>query len=135
MLPPIRPQRQKIESPITDLSQDLKPESHDGWTFEENEYISITLLNTPFIDNKLFLAPEVCISIYFTRVLILHYRCESVSLNFKKLPKIALFTISLPIFKCIPIFICLFHSLNSMMGYYTSCWYEKVFQNQGWLNY
>ena len=92
MLPPIRPQRQKIESPITDLSQDLKPESHDGWTFEENEYISITLLNTPFIDNKLFLAPEVCISIYFTRVLILHYRCESVSLNFKKLPKIALFT-------------------------------------------
>ena len=68
MLPPIRPQRQKIESPITDLSQDLKPESHDGWTFEENEYISITLLNTPFIDNKLLLAPEVCISIYFTRV-------------------------------------------------------------------
>ncbi len=63
-LPPIRPQRQKIESPITDLSQDLKPESHDGWTFEENEYITITLLNAPFIDNKLFLAPEVCTYIF-----------------------------------------------------------------------
>ena len=58
-LPPLKPPRQKFETEIPELSQDLKSESHDGWTFEEDEYINITLLNTPFSDAKSLMAPKV----------------------------------------------------------------------------
>ena len=54
-----KPKRQNIESPIPDLAQDLKSESHDGWTFEEGEFVIVTLSNTPYIDNETWLAPEV----------------------------------------------------------------------------
>ena len=54
-----KPKRQNIESPIPDLAQDLKSESHDGWTFEEGEFVIVTLSNTPYIDSETWLAPEV----------------------------------------------------------------------------
>ena len=64
-LPPLnKPQRQKIESPITDLSQDLKSESHDGWTYEEGEFIAITVSNMPYIDSETFVAPDVIYKLY-----------------------------------------------------------------------
>lgn len=56
-LPPLRPPRQKFQTDIPELNQDLKNESHDGWTFEEDEYIIITLLNVPYIDSDGWIAP------------------------------------------------------------------------------
>lgn len=56
-LPPLRPPRQKFQTDIPELNQDLKSESHDGWTFEEDEYIIITLLNVPYIDSEGWIAP------------------------------------------------------------------------------
>ena len=54
-----RPPRQKLNTDIPELSQDLKSESHDGWIFEENEYVAITLLNLPYVDGSSLFAPEV----------------------------------------------------------------------------
>ena len=59
VLPIHRPPRQKLNTDIPELSQDLKSESHDGWIFEENEYVAITLLNLPYVDGSSLFAPEV----------------------------------------------------------------------------
>ena len=45
---------------IPELSQELKSESHDGWMFEQDEFVAISLINLPFIDGSAQLAPEVC---------------------------------------------------------------------------
>ena len=57
--PPPKPPRQRFESDVPELSQDLKSESHDGWEFEEDEFIAITLLNAPFIDENFLIGPQV----------------------------------------------------------------------------
>ena len=44
---------------IPELSQELKSESHDGWIFEQDEFVAISLINLPFIDGSAQLAPEV----------------------------------------------------------------------------
>ena len=44
---------------IPELSQELKSESHDGWIFEQDEFVAISLINLPFIDGSALLAPEV----------------------------------------------------------------------------
>ena len=58
-LPPQRPKRQNYPTEIPELSQDLKSESHDGWTCEEDEFIAITLLNVPYIEQKSLFGPQV----------------------------------------------------------------------------
>merc|ERR1711963_439664 len=55
---PMRPQRQKLDTEIPELSQDLKNESHDGWTYEEDEFINITILNAPYIAERNLFSPE-----------------------------------------------------------------------------
>lgn len=57
-LPPVRPPRQKLNTDIPELSQELKSESHDGWIFEQDEFVAISLINLPFIDGSAQLAPE-----------------------------------------------------------------------------
>ena len=49
----------KSLSDIPELSQELKSESHDGWIFEQDEFVAISLINLPFIDGSAQLAPEV----------------------------------------------------------------------------
>ena len=56
---PMRPSRQKLDTEIPELSQDLKSESHDGWTYEEDEFICVTILNAPYITENSFYSPEV----------------------------------------------------------------------------
>ena len=56
---PMRPQRQKLDTEVPELSQDLKNESHDGWTYEEDEFINITILNAPYIAERNLFSPEV----------------------------------------------------------------------------
>ena len=60
-LPPMppRPARQKLDTEVPELSQDLKTESHDGWTYEENEFINISILNAPFASEDTKFSPEV----------------------------------------------------------------------------
>ena len=57
---PIQPakiQRDEFHSAIPSLDQDI-PEKSD-WILENDEFVSITLHNLPFLDATSFLAPEV----------------------------------------------------------------------------
>ena len=60
-LPPMppRPARQKLDTEVPELSQDLKTESHDGWIYEENEFINVSILNAPYITECGKFSPEV----------------------------------------------------------------------------
>ena len=62
-LPPMppRPARQKLDTEVPELSQDLKTESHDGWIYEENEFINISILNAPYATEDVKFSPEVII--------------------------------------------------------------------------
>ena len=63
----MRPPRQKYDTDIPELSQDLKSESHDGWIFEEDEFVAITLVNLPYIDGSALIAPQVYTHFFLIR--------------------------------------------------------------------
>ena len=56
---PARPPRQKFNTQIPELNQDLKSESHDGWIFEDDEFVNVTLVNIQYIDTKSRCSPKV----------------------------------------------------------------------------
>ena len=66
-LPPMppRPARQKLDTEVPELSQDLKTESHDGWIYEENEFINISILNAPYATEDVKFSPEVIIDLLY----------------------------------------------------------------------
>ena len=72
----------KSLSDIPELSQELKSESHDGWIFEQDEFVAISLINLPFIDGSAQLAPEVWPNLPNT----VNFWFKEVFGNSKKLP-------------------------------------------------
>jgi hypothetical protein len=61
-LPPLvlpRAPREEYESRIPALAEELKPESHDDWVYEEGEYINIGMINSPFLDANAMMSPQV----------------------------------------------------------------------------